>query len=149
VLDQIYFHCPKNLLRDYLNGQDDDPIFVANVEATKNIVSNTPDNVKDPVESNDNRMCDSSFRTPRNRLTITLARGEIIHPVDLPEEIRHYQATTRGTLMERLDALEREIILSALEKRNWVQTQAAELLGINERVLRYKMKKHAISKEDL
>jgi len=66
----------------------------------------------------------------------------------LPEEIRHYQATTRGTLVERLDALERELILSALEKRNWVQTQAAELLGIDERVLRYKMKKHAISKED-
>ena len=50
--------------------------------------------------------------------------------------------------MERLDALERELILSALEKRNWVQTQAAELLGIDERVLRYKMKKHAISKEE-
>ena len=81
--------------------------------------------------------------------TITLARGEIIQPMDLPEEIRHYQATTRGTLMERLDALEREIILSALEKRNWIQTQAAELLGINERVLRYKMKKHALSKEDM
>jgi two-component system, NtrC family, response regulator AtoC len=81
--------------------------------------------------------------------TITLARGEILHPVDLPEEIRHYRATTRGTLMERLDALEREIILSGLEKRNWIQTQAAELLGINERVLRHKMKKHALSKEDL
>jgi DNA-binding NtrC family response regulator len=81
--------------------------------------------------------------------TITLARGEIIQPLDLPEEIRHYQATTRGTLMERLDALEREIILAALEKRNWIQTQAAELLGVNERVLRYKMKKHALSKEDM
>jgi two-component system, NtrC family, response regulator AtoC len=80
--------------------------------------------------------------------TIILARGEIIHPVDLPEEIRHYQAMTRGTLMERLGALERELILSALEKRNWVQTQAAELLGIDERVLRYKMKKHSINKED-
>jgi DNA-binding NtrC family response regulator len=81
--------------------------------------------------------------------TITLARGEIIHPLDLPEEIRHYQATTRGALMERREALEREIILSALEKRNWIQTQAAEFLGVNERVLRYKMKKHALSKEDM
>jgi len=79
--------------------------------------------------------------------TITLARGESIHPMDLPEEFRHYQATTRGTLMERLDALEREIILSALENRNWIQTQAAELLGINERVLRYRMKKHALTKK--
>jgi hypothetical protein len=79
------------------------------------------------------RMCDSSFRTPRNRLTITLGRGEIIHPVDLPEEIRHYRVTTRGTLMERMGALEREIILSTLDKRNFIQTQAAEVLGINER----------------
>jgi DNA-binding protein Fis len=29
-----------------------------------------------------------------------------------------------------------------LEKSNWVQTRAAAFLGISERVLRYKMKKH-------
>jgi transcriptional regulator with GAF, ATPase, and Fis domain len=34
------------------------------------------------------------------------------------------------------------MLLDALEKNNWVQTRAAAFLGISERVLRYKMKKH-------
>jgi DNA-binding NtrC family response regulator len=79
--------------------------------------------------------------------TITLTRGAVVRPSDLPEEIRRHEATTRGTLIERLNAMEREMILSALEKKNWVQTHAAELLGISERVLRYKMKKHQIFSE--
>ncbi len=79
--------------------------------------------------------------------TITLTRGAVIRRSDLPEEIRRHEATTSGTLIERLNALEREMVLSALEKKNWVQTQAAELLGISERVLRYKMKKHQVLNE--
>ncbi len=79
--------------------------------------------------------------------TITLTRGSVVRASDLPEEIRRYEATTSGTLIERLNALEREMILSALEKKSWVQTQAAELLGISERVLRYKMKKHQVLNE--
>lgn len=80
--------------------------------------------------------------------TVTLARGPVIRPTDLPEEIRHHQATTQGTLEERLEAVEREMLLSALEKRDWVQTQAAEILGISERVLRYKMRKYDMQKRD-
>ena len=76
--------------------------------------------------------------------TVTLARTETIRPADLPEEIRHHQATTQGTLTERMEAVEREMLVSALEKCSWVQTQAADLLGISERVLRYKMKKYDI-----
>ena len=80
--------------------------------------------------------------------TVTLARGPVIRPTDLPEEIRHHQATTQGTLEERLEAVEREMLLSALEKRDWIQTQAAEILGISERVLRYKMRKYDMQKID-
>lgn len=80
--------------------------------------------------------------------TVTLARGPVIRSADLPEEIRHHQATTQGSLEERLEAVERELLLSALEKKDWVQTQAAELLGISERVLRYKMKKYDMEKRD-
>ncbi|VBB42945.1 Type 4 fimbriae expression regulatory protein PilR [uncultured Desulfatiglans sp.] len=78
--------------------------------------------------------------------TVTLARGSVITPADLPDEIRHFQATTQGTLEERLEAMEREMILSALEKNDWVQTRAADQLGISERVLRYKMHKAGIRK---
>ena len=36
------------------------------------------------------------------------------------------------------------MILTALEKHDGVQTRAAESLGVSERVLRYKMKKHRV-----
>jgi len=78
--------------------------------------------------------------------TVTLARGSIIRPSDLPPELRRHQAETQGSLNERLEALEKEMIISALEKTNWVQTKAAEQLGISERVLRYKMNKHGIKR---
>ncbi len=76
--------------------------------------------------------------------TATLVRGGKVRPADLPMEIRHYSTVTRGTLAESLEAVEREMIVAALEKTDWVQTKAAELLGISERVLRYKMKKGGI-----
>ena len=78
--------------------------------------------------------------------TATLVRGEIIRPSDLPRETLHHGAATRGTLAESLKVVEREMIVSALDKTAWVQTKAAELLGISERVLRYKMKKEGIRK---
>jgi len=78
--------------------------------------------------------------------TATLVRGGIIRPADLPQEIRHHSTVTQGTLAESLEVVEREMIASALEKTDWVQTKAAELLGISERVLRYKMKKGGIRK---
>ncbi len=61
--------------------------------------------------------------------------------------MRHYRRLRSGPLEERLASLEREMILEALSKANWVQTRAAELLGISERVLRYKMAKHGIKKK--
>ncbi len=77
---------------------------------------------------------------------VTLARGSIVRVTDLPPEIRHHQITSTGTLEDRLKAVEKEMILNALEKNNWVQTRAAESLGISERVLRYKMDKHGIKR---
>jgi len=78
--------------------------------------------------------------------TVTLTRGRTITPGDLPQEIRHFQTATESSLAERLEAVEQEMILSALEKSDWIQTRAAERLGISERVLRYKMKKGGITK---
>ena len=77
--------------------------------------------------------------------TVTLARGSVIRPQDLPPEIRFHQVTQGGSLNDRLEAVEREMILSALERFDWVQTKAGEALGISERVLRYKMKKYGIN----
>lgn len=75
---------------------------------------------------------------------VTLTRGSIIRPADLPPEIRFQQVSQQGTLSQRLEALERELIVSALEKHEWIQTRAADSLGLSERVLRYKIKKLGI-----
>lgn len=77
---------------------------------------------------------------------LTLSRNSVIRSEDLPPEVRFHQATEKGTLSERLEAMERDMLISALEKHNWVQTQASESLGISERVIRYKMKKYHIRK---
>lgn len=76
--------------------------------------------------------------------TITLSRASVIRFADLPEEVRHHQAIIHGTFAERLAAVEQEMLLSALQENDWVQTKAAEMLGISERVLRYKIKKYRI-----
>ena len=44
----------------------------------------------------------------------------------------------RGSMEE----LERKLILNAMEKTGDHQTKAADLLGISERMLRYKLKKY-------
>jgi two-component system, NtrC family, response regulator AtoC len=82
---------------------------------------------------------------------ISLARVPLalVYSSDLLKEIRRGHGDNQGTLVEKLDAIEREMILSALEKKHWVQTQAVELLGVSERVLRHKMKKHNIVYENL
>jgi DNA-binding NtrC family response regulator len=79
--------------------------------------------------------------------TVTLARGKIIRVTDLPSEVRYSHAGETGSLSERLESLEKEMIFSALEQYDWIQTKAAASLGISERVLRYKMSKHRIKKE--
>ena len=40
---------------------------------------------------------------------------------------------------------EKKIIVEALKKSNYVQTKAAELMGISRRILKYKMDKYGIA----
>lgn len=77
---------------------------------------------------------------------VTLTRGSVIRTDDLPQEVRLHQAVNRGTLSDRLEAVEKEMLISSLRKNGWVQTRAAESLGISERVLRYKIKKYRLEK---
>jgi transcriptional regulator with PAS, ATPase and Fis domain len=77
---------------------------------------------------------------------VTMSRGGVIRPVDLPAELRSTSAEMNGPLVQRLEFMELQMIRDALERHDWVQTRAAEALGISERVLRYKMAKHGIKK---
>jgi len=49
-------------------------------------------------------------------------------------------------LPDVLDGIEKKMVLSALNKANYVQTRAADALGITKSLLQYKMKKHGILK---
>ena len=73
----------------------------------------------------------------------TFVRGKVIRPADLPAEVQE-PAEQGGLLSERLARVEKAMLLSSLEQHGWVQTRAAESLGISERVLRYKMKKYGL-----
>jgi two-component system response regulator AtoC len=76
---------------------------------------------------------------------VTLVRGSSISVADLPSEIKERQSKG-GFLSERIAEIEKEMIVTALDKNHWVQTKAAEELGISERVLRYKMNKADLKK---
>ena len=53
---------------------------------------------------------------------------------------------TAGILKDRVEGLERELILEALDAAGGVKIRAAQRLGITERILTYKMKKYRIGK---
>ena len=57
----------------------------------------------------------------------TLSRSTLIREPDLPDEVRASKDQPSGFLNERLDAVERDLIVQALERHDWVQTRAAGL----------------------
>jgi len=79
---------------------------------------------------------------------VVLARGEFITTAELPPSLRSQLQPVPeqdgGTFAEKVAAFEKRLILEALEKANGVQTRAAELLGMTERNLRYKMQKYGL-----
>lgn len=75
-----------------------------------------------------------------------LSRSTLIKVSDLPAEVRTPKDQPAGFLNERLAQMERDLILEALERHDWVQTHAAGALGISERVLRYKIDRLGIRK---
>lgn len=87
---------------------------------------------------------------------VALCPRSVISPSDLPQNIREgmelsvdEDAVLEGKLSfeEAEEAFERNIILKALEKSNYVQSRAADLLGISRRILKYKMDRLGIKPE--
>jgi len=76
---------------------------------------------------------------------VILSRGELITSEDLTENIKRKEkrkpTTLYGTLPQQIETLERALIQDALKQSEGVQTRAAEILGISERNLRYKIQK--------
>jgi DNA-binding NtrC family response regulator len=78
---------------------------------------------------------------------IVLARGDYITLEDIPNLSESLAGPSEGGIRETVGVMEKQMITEALMKADWVQTKAASILGISERMLRYKMKKYAIFRE--
>lgn len=84
--------------------------------------------------------------------SMVVSRGDTVTTRDLPFQVReeakeaklHLEAEGKS-LNTMLSQIERDLIMKALERHGGVQTKAAQSLGINERVLRYKMQKYGLS----
>ena len=88
---------------------------------------------------------------------VALTSKDFIEKDDLPQNILVNQKAC--TLKEEVldgniqfseaeQEFEQEIILNALKKTNYVQTKAANILGISRRILKYKMDKYGIEIEN-
>lgn len=103
----------------------------------------------------------SSYRWPGNvrelenviERMIVLSNGEEIGVEELPDELRSAAPARDSFLLElpedgiSLEGVERELLLRALEKFNWNQTQASRYLDISRRTLIYRMEKHGLHRE--
>jgi DNA-binding NtrC family response regulator len=84
---------------------------------------------------------------------IALTTNETIQPNELPFSFVNASKTTglkesilsgKVPFLKAEEEFEKEIILDALKKANYIQSRAAEVLGISRRILKYKMDKLGI-----
>lgn len=85
---------------------------------------------------------------------LALSSAEEITAADLPARLRSSSPSTGNLKQDVLEGVlrfedaekefERDLIEKALKRTNYVQTKAAELLGISRRILKYKMDKLGI-----
>jgi len=80
---------------------------------------------------------------------VVIARGDTIETADLPfSAVEGNGAGNRnwkqGTLKDAMAFLEQEMVQDAMAETGNHQTRAARILGISERMLRYKLKKYGL-----
>jgi len=81
---------------------------------------------------------------------VILTRDDVIGSGDLPLTVQEPETADRDgetNLTVATEGLERRMIRDALARSGGVQTHAAELLGISERALRYKLIKYGFREE--
>lgn len=82
-----------------------------------------------------------------------LSRGPEVTEDDLPDALRREQSPVDSLRFElppnsiSLDAVERELIVRALERFNGNQTKTAQYLGLTRKTLIYRMEKHGLRRE--
>ena len=84
---------------------------------------------------------------------VVLTPGKEITAEDLPEFLRRERPVMEELHLDlppqgiSLDAVEKELILSALKKFNWNQTHAARYLDLSRKTLIYRMEKYNIQRD--
>jgi two-component system NtrC family response regulator len=84
---------------------------------------------------------------------VVLTRDDVVGKSDLPLSIQGIRESERerpdrANLPAMVEGVERRMIRAALDKAGGVQTHAAEMLGISERALRYKLNKYGIRSDE-
>lgn len=81
---------------------------------------------------------------------VVLSRSPVVMREDLPMRVIEYHPDScgsresQGTFVEKVEAFEQAMITEALRNAGQVQTRAAEMLGMSERHLRYKLRKYGM-----
>ena len=80
---------------------------------------------------------------------VVMARGDVVTKNDLSLEGQEMQSVAESlpsgtTLSEQVEDLEKKAIAEALQQANGIQSRAADILGLTERNLRYKLKKYGL-----
>jgi len=85
---------------------------------------------------------------------VLMAESDYIQPEDLPAEV-HHEAAPAGSLPFEfpaggisIDELERDLIIKAMQRADWVISKAAPLLGMSYKTLQYRLEKFGIGKPE-
>jgi two-component system response regulator AtoC len=82
---------------------------------------------------------------------VVLGKGDVIKPDHLPAEVRQPKSRVSNISLKlpeegiSLEEVEKDILLQALEKSHWNQTNAARYLDISRKTLIYRMEKYRLS----
>jgi transcriptional regulator with PAS, ATPase and Fis domain len=86
--------------------------------------------------------------------SVLMAESNIIQPEDLPVEISSTSGLTGGLSIDLppdgidFEALEKGLIIKAMERADWVIGKAAPLLGMSYKTLQYRLEKFEIERPD-
>jgi two-component system, NtrC family, response regulator AtoC len=86
---------------------------------------------------------------------VIVENESVIQPSSLPMHVvkgremkNGGQSSTAGGLREKLNAFEKQALIEALDRANWVKKRAAAMLGVDARNLPYLLRKHDLDRRD-